>query len=86
MPSSDKSPRRSTGTAAGRRRLRVGQQVRQGASLDQLHGEEGPVVSERTQLIHRHDAGMLELAADLGFLDEPPDQVGTFAKVPRAGP
>ena len=32
-----------------------------------------PLVGERPQLVDRHDAGMLQLAADLRLLDEPAD-------------
>ncbi len=54
---------------------------RQGVALDQLHGEEGPEVGEGAQLVDRHDAGVLELAADLGLLDEAADHVGVVAEV-----
>ena len=52
------------------------QQRGQGAALDQLHGEVGPAVAELAQLVDRHDARMLELAADLRLLDEAADQLG----------
>ena len=48
----------------------------QGSALDQLHGEIGPAIGEGAQLVDRHDAGVLELAADLGLLDEAADQFG----------
>ena len=64
----------------------LGQQRGQGAALDQLHGEVGPAVGEGAQLVDRDDAGVLELAADLGLLDEPADQLGVVAVVARAGP
>ena len=50
-------------------------------ALDQLHREEGPEVGEGAQLVDRHDAGVLELAADLGLLDEAADHVGVVAEV-----
>ena len=43
--------------------------------------EERPQVGERPQLVDRHDAGVLELAADLRFLDEPSDHVGVVAEI-----
>ena len=46
------------------------QERRQGAALDQLHGEVGPAVGEGPQLIDRDDSRMLELSADLRLLDE----------------
>ena len=49
------------------------QQGGEGPALDQPHREVGPQVGIEPQLIHREDAGMLELAADLGLLDEPLD-------------
>ena len=39
----------------------------------------GRLVGQRAQLVDRHHAGMLELAADLRLLDEPVDQVGPLA-------
>jgi hypothetical protein len=56
------------------------QQNGQGAALDQLHGEIRPVVGEVAQLVDRDYAGMLQLAGDLGLLDEPADQVGLLAQ------
>ena len=38
--------------------------------MDQLHGEVGSAVGERAQLVDRNDARVLELAADLGLLEE----------------
>ena len=55
------------------------QQGRQGAALDQLHGEIGPAVTQRSQLVDRDDPRVLELAADPGLLDEAPDQLGAVA-------
>ena len=66
--------------------LPVGQQRGQGAALDQLHREEGPAVGEGAQLVDRHDARVLELAADLRLLDEAADQLGVVAGAARAGP
>jgi hypothetical protein len=46
------------------------QNLRQAGAIDQLHGEEevaGPVVAD---VMHRDDAGVLELAGDLRLLDE----------------
>ena len=47
----------------------------------QLHSEEWPVVFKSPQLVDRHHAGMLQLSADLRFLDETPDQVEVAAEV-----
>ena len=58
---------------------RARQQGGQGPALDQLHGEEGPAVGEGAQLVDRHDAGVLELAADLRLLDEPAEDLGVVA-------
>ena len=45
-------------------------------ALDQLHGEVGTLVGELAQFVDRHDARVLQLAADLGLLDETPPQLG----------
>ena len=50
-------------------------------ALDQLHAEEGAAVGEGSELVDRDDAGVLELAADLGFLDEAAGHVGVVAVV-----
>ena len=55
------------------------QQRRQGAAPDQLHRDEQPAVGEAPQLVDRGDPGVLELAADLGLLDEPADHLGVVA-------
>ena len=47
----------------------------------QLHAEEGPAVGKGAQFVDRHDAGVLELAADLGLLDEAAGHVGVAAEV-----
>ena len=65
----------------GRRARPFGQKRGQGAALDQPHGEERPQVGERAQLVDRHDPRVLELAADLRFLDEAADDV-LIAAVP----
>ena len=52
------------------------EQRRQRPALDELHGEIGPAVGEGAELVDRNDAGMLQLAADLGFFDEATDQLG----------
>jgi hypothetical protein len=57
------------------------EQLGQGVALDQLHGEEGPAVGEGAQLVDGDDAGVLELAADLGLLDEAADHLGILAEV-----
>ena len=44
-------------------------------ALDQLHREIRPPVGKRPELIDRHNPRMLQLAADLCFLDEPPDHL-----------
>ena len=70
----------ATGSGAGRAAGRSGRSDQQDAArvrpFDQLHREIRPAVGEGAQLVHRHDAGMLELAADLRFLDEPAHQLG----------
>ena len=48
-------------------------------AFDQLHGEERPV-AEPADVVDRHDAGMLQLAADLGLFDEPPGDVGAVGE------
>ena len=70
-------PRSRGRSSAGPAPLR--QQISQGAALDQLHGEIRPVVGEGAQLVDRDHAGVLQLAGDLGLLDEPADQVGVLA-------
>ena len=55
------------------------QQLGQRFPFHQLHAEEWPAVCECPQLIDRHHAGMLQLAADLSLLHEPTDHVGVFA-------
>ena len=65
--------------AVGLGRRPVGQELGQGAALDQLHREVRPGVGESTQLVDRHDARVLELAGDLRLLDEPADQLGLVA-------
>ncbi len=59
----------------------IRQQARERVALDQLHREERPAVGEGAQLVDRHDPRVLELAADLGLLDEPADHVGVVAEV-----
>ena len=56
-----------------------GQEVRQGAALDQLHDEIRAAVGKRAQVVDRHDAGVLQLAGDLCLLDEASDQAGVVA-------
>ena len=65
---------------------RAAEQLGQRLPLDQLHAEERPAVGEGAQLVDRHDARVLELAADLRLLDEAADQVGVVAVGRRAGP
>ncbi len=55
------------------------QEGRQRAALDQLHGDEQPAVGEPSQLVDRDDPRMLELAADLGLLDEAAHHLGPVA-------
>ena len=59
--------------------LPLAQEGGQGAALDQLHGKVGAAVAKGAQLVHRDDPGVLQLAADLGLLDEPADEVGLVA-------
>ena len=72
--------RQEPGQVVGRARAGR-EQVGQRLALDQLHGEERPAVGEGAQLVDRHDARVLQLAADLRLLDEPADQVGVVAEV-----
>ena len=57
------------------------EQVGQRLAFHQLHAEERPAVGEGAQLVDRHHARVLELAADLRLLDEAADQVGLVAEV-----
>ena len=63
------------------RRQPGSQKLREGLAPDQLHREEWPAVGEGAQLVDRHDARVLELAADLRLLDEAADHLGTAAEV-----
>jgi hypothetical protein len=49
---------------------------RQRAALDQLRGETGTLFGVSAKVVDGHHARMLELAADLGLLDEAADQAG----------
>src|SRR5262249_61163831 len=40
-------------------------------TLDETHDVEGPAVGVVAQAVDRHDAGMLQLAGDLGLQEEP---------------
>ncbi len=51
----------------------------QGAAPDQLHGDVEPGVGKPAQLVDRDDARVLELAGDLGLLDEATDHLGAVA-------
>jgi hypothetical protein len=46
------------------------EQVGEGASLDQLHGEEGPAVGQGADLVDGGNAGVLQLPGDLRLLAE----------------
>ena len=46
---------------------------RERLALDQFHAEKQPVIDELAELVDRDDARVLQLAADLGFFDEPLD-------------
>ncbi len=82
-PSSGRSPRRSTGTGAGRRRGRPRrQEIGQGLPLDQLHAEERPPVGERAQLVDRHDAR----GAGAGRRSAPPRRTGGPCRRCRGSP
>ena len=77
-PPSGRPARRSTGTGAGRRPGPGGPpaasaRVRPLTSFMVKNGRRSAKVA---QLVDRHDAGVLELAADLRLLDEPADQLG----------
>ena len=45
-------------------------EVPKGTPLNQLHREVDPAGGVDSKLVNRHDVGMLELAYNLGFLDE----------------
>ena len=77
-PSSGRPARRSPGTAAGRRPApaRPASRAARVWPLTSFMAEERPAVGEGAQLVDRHDARVLELAADLRLLDEPADQLG----------
>ena len=70
--------RQETGQVVGGR-FAPAKKRRKRLPFHQLHGEERPAVGKRAELVDRHDAGVLKLAADLGLLDEPVDQVGPVA-------
>ncbi len=58
---------------ATRRALRVTriqELAREGLALHELHGEERPRAVLESELVDGHDTGVLELTADLGFVDE----------------
>ncbi len=46
------------------------QDLRQADAVDQLHGEEEVATPVGADVVHRDDAGVLELAGDLRLLDE----------------
>ncbi len=58
-------------TPVGRRVRPVGQEGGQRVPVDELHGEVRPPVGEPAQVVDRYDPRVLELAAQLGLLDEP---------------
>ena len=57
-------------------RATITQQGREGLALYQLHGEVGPLVAGLAEVVDGHDAGVLQLAADLRFLDKALQQFG----------
>ncbi|MFO0872247.1 MAG: hypothetical protein U0935_25245 [Pirellulales bacterium] len=57
----------------GGRVLTIRQKFRQRLPLDQLHGDERSLVRELPEFINRSDPRMLQLPADLSFLDKPLD-------------
>jgi hypothetical protein len=46
------------------------EQFRQGAALDQLHGEVRPAIGQHADLVHGRDAGVLQLPGELRLLAE----------------
>ena len=50
------------------------EKLRQRSPGDKLHREVRTAVGERTELVDGHNARVLELSADPGFFDEPPDE------------
>src|SRR5262245_36587671 len=59
----------------------LGEQRGERAALHELHREIGPLVREQAELVDGHDAGMLELAADLRLLDEAFQQLRFFREL-----
>ena len=52
---------------------RVGPRLQQpveGGALDELHGQEGPAVGQRAEVVDRRDGGVLQLAGDAGLVGE----------------
>jgi hypothetical protein len=67
------------GEAGGGGIVAVGDAVDEGLegfASHELHGEVDPAVRVQAQLVDGHDVGVLELAGDLGLLDEPFDPFG----------
>ena len=60
-------------SAVPRRLAALVQERGEGPPADQLHGEERPPGGVEAQLVDRQDPGVLQLAADLGLLDQPAD-------------
>src|SRR5262245_65780013 len=65
------------------RQVRGRQEFGQGASLDELHAEEGSSIRQLAQLMDRSDARMLELAHDLRLFEEALAQAGVFRTRPQ---
>ena len=56
--------------------LALREERRERLALDQLHREVGLLVRHQSHIVHRHDARMLELRADLRLFDEAAGGVG----------
>jgi hypothetical protein len=63
------------------RRAALLQERRQRLPLDQLHREVRPLVGHQAELVHGHDAGVLQLAADLRLLDEALHDLGALGQL-----
>ena len=63
------------------RRRALRQQGGEGPSFDQLHGEVGPLAGQPAEFVNGDDAGVLQLAADLGLLPESPNRLGVVLVV-----
>ena len=66
-------------------RVRVPEDRGQVATADELHREPEATVSVEPELVDGHDAGVVELARDLGLLEEALPQAGRALRIDRQG-